>query len=146
MYANFARRHRRDIGYFIRELPAGPALQFRHLEFLEPASVSPTGLALAVAAGGSLTLFAANPGAWGNNLRISITPQAADPTRFGLLVQQVTSTGRLQTVETLNTQGRRNVMYAPCYAFRVGLGKAVPRISAGGSPRGFLSAGRVMFR
>ena len=66
------------------------------------ATVSATGLALAVASGGSLTLFAANPGAWGNNLRISITPQAADPTRFSLLVQQVTATGQLQTVESFN--------------------------------------------
>ena len=58
---------------------------------LGSATVSLTGLLTAVAAGGSLTLFAANPGAWGNNLRVSITPQAADPTRFGLLVQQITA-------------------------------------------------------
>jgi len=64
------------------------------------ATVSTTGLATAVAAGGSLTLFASNPGAWGNNLRVSVTPQNSDPTRFGLLVQQVTSTGQLQTLES----------------------------------------------
>ncbi|MGF6854026.1 Ig-like domain-containing protein [Paraburkholderia sp. CI3] len=63
------------------------------------ATVSPTGLVSGVALGGSLTLFAANPGAWGNNLRVSISPQLADPTRFGLLVQQITPTGSLQTLE-----------------------------------------------
>ena len=63
-------------------------------------SVSATGLASAVAAGGTLTLFAANPGAWGNSLLVTVTPQTADPTRFSLLVQQVTSTGPLQTVES----------------------------------------------
>jgi phage tail sheath protein FI len=64
------------------------------------ATVSGTGLATAVASGGSLTLFASNPGAWGNSLRVGITPQASDPTRFGLLVQQVTSSGQLQTLES----------------------------------------------
>jgi phage tail sheath protein FI len=64
------------------------------------ATVSSAGIAKALALGGSLTLFAANPGAWGNNLRVSITPQTADPTRFGLLVQEMTPTGQLQTVES----------------------------------------------
>jgi phage tail sheath protein FI/uncharacterized protein YjdB len=64
------------------------------------AKISATGLATAVAQGGSLTLFAANPGAWGNNLLVSITPQTSDPTRFGLLVQQLTPNGQLQTVES----------------------------------------------
>jgi hypothetical protein len=64
------------------------------------ATVSSTGLAKAVASGGSLTLFAANPGAWGNNLRVAVLPQTTDPTRFGLLVQQITPTGQLQTLES----------------------------------------------
>ena len=64
------------------------------------ATVSSTGLAKAIASGGSLTLFAANPGAWGNNLRVGVLPQTSDPTRFGLLVQQITSTGQLQTLES----------------------------------------------
>lgn len=63
------------------------------------ATVNPTGLVSGVALGGSLTLFAANPGAWGNNLRVSISPQLSDPTRFGLLVQQIMPTGSLQTLE-----------------------------------------------
>ena len=63
-------------------------------------TVNATGLASAAASGGSLTLFAANPGAWGNNLRVSISPQAADPTRFGLLVQQMTPSNQLQTLES----------------------------------------------
>jgi phage tail sheath protein FI len=64
------------------------------------AKVSATGLASGVALGGSLTLFAANPGAWANNLRVSVSPQLSDPTRFGLLLQQVSSTGSLQTLES----------------------------------------------
>lgn len=47
-----------------------------------------TGVATAVAGGGSLTLFANSPGAWGNSLLVSVLPQPSDPTRFGLLVQQ----------------------------------------------------------
>jgi phage tail sheath protein FI len=64
------------------------------------ATVSSTGLAKAIASGGSLTLFAANPGVWGNNLRVAVLPQTTDPTRFGLLVQQITPTGQLQTLES----------------------------------------------
>ena len=64
------------------------------------ATVSSTGLAKAIASGGSLTLFAANPGAWGNTLRVAVLPQTSDPTRFGLLVQQITPTGQLQTLES----------------------------------------------
>jgi len=64
------------------------------------ATVSSTGLAKAIASGGSLTLFAANPGAWGNNLRVGVLPQTTDPTRFGLLIQQITPTGQLQTLES----------------------------------------------
>jgi len=64
------------------------------------ASINPaTGLATAQAAGGSLTLFAKNPGAWGNTLSVSIT---ASPTagRFGLLVQQTLSGGTVKTLES----------------------------------------------
>ncbi len=63
------------------------------------ATINNTGLASAVAAGGSLTLWASNPGVWGNTLSVSVTPS---PTagRFGLLVQQTTPSGTLQTLES----------------------------------------------
>ncbi len=63
------------------------------------ASISASGLASAQAAGGSLTVFAQNPGVWGNALRVSVTPS---PTagRFGLLVQQMLPDGTLKTVES----------------------------------------------
>ena len=64
------------------------------------ADVSSSGIATAIGLGGSLTLFAANPGAWGNDLRIVISVKTDDATRFGLLVQQVTLTGQLQTLES----------------------------------------------
>lgn len=63
------------------------------------ATISSTGLAKAVAAGGSLTLFAADPGAWGNKLRVSITVSPTDTTRFNILVQEVGASGALQTLE-----------------------------------------------
>ena len=66
---------------------------------LSVATISPTGLATAVAAGGSLTLFASSPGAWGNTLTVSVTPSPT-PGRFGLLVQQTTPSGAVQTLES----------------------------------------------
>jgi phage tail sheath protein FI len=65
------------------------------------ATINSNGLAIAVAPGGSLTLFAKNPGAWANNLRVSITtPPPPNSNRFSLLVQQVTPAGTLQTLES----------------------------------------------
>jgi hypothetical protein len=64
------------------------------------ASVS-AGIVTAHAPGGALTLFAANPGIWGNNLRVTVTPQTADPKRFSLLVQLLDPvTGQLKTLES----------------------------------------------
>lgn len=57
------------------------------------------GLATALAAGGSLTLFASNPGAWGNSLRVSVSLVPTDPTRFSVLVQQMDAKGQLHTLE-----------------------------------------------
>ena len=50
------------------------------------ATVDASGLASAVASGGTLTLFAANPGAWGNNLQVSVAVQSGNTGRFGLQV------------------------------------------------------------
>jgi phage tail sheath protein FI len=64
-------------------------------------SVNPTtGVVTAVASGGSLTLFASSPGAWGNNLLVSVLPQPSDPTRFGLLIQQKNANGQITTLES----------------------------------------------
>jgi len=62
------------------------------------ASVSPTGVATVLAAGGTLTLFAANPGAWGNNIQVSV--QSGSSGRFGLQVLQVQSNGTVKVVES----------------------------------------------
>ncbi len=62
------------------------------------ATVDNTGMAKAVAAGGTLTLFAANPGAWGNNLQLSI--QSGSSGQFGLQVAQVQSNGVPKIVES----------------------------------------------
>ncbi|MGA2249193.1 phage tail sheath family protein [Terracidiphilus sp.] len=42
---------------------------------------------------GNLPVYAANPGAWGNNIAITITLNPADATRFSILVQMVSTTG-----------------------------------------------------
>jgi phage tail sheath protein FI/uncharacterized protein YjdB len=63
------------------------------------ASVNAQGVATALAPGGSLTLFAANPGAWGNTLRVSVTVQP-NSSKFNLLVQQLNTSGQLQTLES----------------------------------------------
>lgn len=58
-------------------------------------------VAAAAAAGGSLTLFATNPGIWGNSLRVSISVlPPPNSTRFSLLVQQLGSNGQLKTLES----------------------------------------------
>jgi hypothetical protein len=64
-------------------------------------TVNSTGLATAVAAGGSLTLFATSPGAWGNSIQVSIAMQPPpNSNRFSLLVQQMNSKGQLQTLQS----------------------------------------------
>src|SRR5262249_48513644 len=64
-------------------------------------SVSNTGSVSAASAGGSLTLFAKNPGAWGNNIYVSVmVPPPPSTAGFGLLVQQMTSSGVLATLES----------------------------------------------
>lgn len=62
------------------------------------AMVNAAGVATAVASGGTLTLFAANPGAWGNNILVSI--QSGSSGRFGMQVSQVQSNGSVNVVES----------------------------------------------
>lgn len=47
----------------------------------------------------TLTLWASNPGLWGNNLSISVTPSKSDATKFSLLVQLVVN-GQTSTLES----------------------------------------------
>jgi hypothetical protein len=49
------------------------------------ATITSGGVATAVASGGTLTLFASNPGQWGNAIQVSVTP--GSPGRFGVQVQ-----------------------------------------------------------
>jgi uncharacterized protein YjdB len=56
------------------------------------ATVASSGLATAVASGGTLTLFAANPGQWGNNVQVNVTVQPGNSSRFGV---QVVYNGRV---------------------------------------------------
>jgi phage tail sheath protein FI/uncharacterized protein YjdB len=50
------------------------------------ATITAAGLATAVAAGGTLTLFASSPGAWGNSIQVGVTASPSNPGRFGLQV------------------------------------------------------------
>jgi phage tail sheath protein FI len=52
------------------------------------ATVSTTGLATAVGGGGTLTLFARNPGQWANSYLVNLT-LSSDPTRFTLDVRWI---------------------------------------------------------
>jgi phage tail sheath protein FI len=63
---------------------------------------SPTANATASATGigGSLTLYAANPGLWGNSLRVSVTIPTGSTTTFNLLVQMLNASGALTTLES----------------------------------------------
>ena len=69
---------------------------------LSVATINGTGLASAVASGGSMTLFANNPGAWGNNLRVTVTVPSPNPNnKFNILVQEVDpTTGAISTLES----------------------------------------------
>lgn len=49
-------------------------------------TVSSTGLATAVAAGGTLALFANSPGLWGNSLLANVVVQKSNPSRFALQI------------------------------------------------------------
>ena len=55
--------------------------------------------ATATGAVSTLTLWASNPGIWGNNLSITVTPSKSDPTKFSLLVQLVVN-GQTTTLES----------------------------------------------
>lgn len=65
-------------------------------------TITPLGAATATSTGGgALSLFAKNPGAWGNTLRITVTAQPPpNSTRFNVLVQRVAPSGQLQTLES----------------------------------------------
>jgi phage tail sheath protein FI len=52
-----------------------------------------SGAATATNTGLGMTLWAANPGAWGNNLQVVVTLQPGSTTQFSLLVQQLNGTG-----------------------------------------------------
>ena len=62
--------------------------------------VNSAGVVTAAAAGGSLTLFASSPGAWGDNLLVSVLGQPSQPSRFSLLVQQMNPSGQITTLES----------------------------------------------
>jgi len=63
------------------------------------ATINSSGQAAAQALGGSLTLWASNPGAWGNTLSVQVTPSSTAG-RFGLLVQQTSPSGTVSTLES----------------------------------------------
>ena len=71
-----------------------------------PITPAPTPCATASGTVGGLSLSASNPGAWGNNLQISVTLQPAtvppqpNPPRFSILVQLLLANGTLQTLES----------------------------------------------
>jgi len=81
------------------------------------ASISATGLATASATvGGSLTLFANNPGAWGNNLLVTVTTPSPNPK---LQVQSAGARGRSEHGRDLDAgEFRQSLRYADRSAVR----------------------------
>jgi hypothetical protein len=63
---------------------------------------------LAQAVGNTLTLYAKNPGAWGNNIQVSVVLQAGNPSRFSLQVQQILPSGSTALLESF-----ANLSYNP---------------------------------
>ncbi|MGB8519642.1 MAG: phage tail sheath C-terminal domain-containing protein [Candidatus Tumulicola sp.] len=59
--------------------------------------VDATDATTATGSADTLTLFANNPGNWGNNLRITLTPNG---TRFSILVEMLLPSGNFQTLES----------------------------------------------
>ena len=52
--------------------------------------------------GGTLVLFASNPGGWGNDIQVSVTRQIADPTRFQVEVSSMASGQVLESFPNLS--------------------------------------------
>ncbi|MBU6398889.1 MAG: phage tail sheath subtilisin-like domain-containing protein [Verrucomicrobia bacterium] len=71
---------------------------------LTAASGTPTAAATAAGTvGGTLSLFARNPGLWGGNLQVVATLQTGNPSRFSLQVQDKTTGQVLENFSNLST-------------------------------------------
>jgi len=80
------------LGYAVNQFFANGGRQAYIVRLVATATDTPAAVTMAATASSTvstLTLFASNPGAWANNLKITVTPSTADPTRFSLLVQMV---------------------------------------------------------
>lgn len=80
------------LGYAVNQFFANGGRQAYIVRLVATATDTPAAATMAATASSTvstLTLFASNPGAWANNLKITVTPSTADPTRFSLLVQMV---------------------------------------------------------
>jgi phage tail sheath protein FI len=96
---------RSNLGYAVNQFFANGGQQAYIVRVVWDGTLTPAGGTTPAAAktatatvGGTLTLFASSPGLWGNNLQITVTPQAADPTRFSLQVAQMVG-GNLTILE-----------------------------------------------
>jgi phage tail sheath protein FI len=72
------------LGYAVSQFFANGGQQAYIVRLVDSATAK---AAVAPAVGGTLKLWASNPGDWGSNLLVSVTVQTADPTKFNLLVQ-----------------------------------------------------------
>jgi hypothetical protein len=66
------------------------------------ATVNSTGLATAVASGGTLALYANSPGAWGNTLQAAVVVQTSNPSRFSLQILNATNGRVLESFSNLS--------------------------------------------
>ena len=80
------------LGYAVNQFFANGGQQAYIIRLVATLTDTPTAVTKAATASNTvstLTLFAANPGAWANSVKVTVTPSTADPTRFSILVQQV---------------------------------------------------------
>jgi phage tail sheath protein FI len=81
------------LGYAVNQFFANGGQQAYIVRLVATTVDTPTAVTMAATASNTvstLKLFASNPGAWANTVKATVTPSTADPTRFSLLVQQVT--------------------------------------------------------
>jgi uncharacterized protein len=90
------------LGYAVNQFFANGGQQAYIVRLVATKADTPAATTLAGTATNTistLTLFASNPGSWANNVKITVTPSTADPSRFSLLVQLVNGS-QITTLES----------------------------------------------
>jgi hypothetical protein len=90
------------LGYAVNQFFGNGGQQAYIVRLVATALDTPTAVTKAATASNAVntfTLYASNPGQWGNSIQVTVTPSTADPTRFSVLVQQVNG-AQITTLES----------------------------------------------